>query len=65
MAEVAGRAQRSILTLIRANADRQSEMSRFDLTCLATLYRLRFNATAMEVAMTTARMLAEDGEEAR
>jgi hypothetical protein len=65
MDEVAGRAQRSILTLIRANGDRQPEMSRFDRTYLATLYRLRFNATAMEVAMTTARMLAEDGEEAR
>jgi hypothetical protein len=37
-------------------------MSRFDRTYLTTLYRLRFNATAMEVAMTTARLLAEDGE---
>jgi hypothetical protein len=61
MDEVAGRAPRTILTLFRVNADRQAEMSRFDRTYLATLYRLRFNATAMEVAMTTARMLATDG----
>lgn len=60
--EVAGRAPRSILTLFRASADPQPEMSRFDRTYLTTLYRLRFNATAMEVAMTTARLLAEDGE---
>lgn len=58
--EVAGRAPRSILTLFRASPDPQPDMSRFDRTYLATLYRLRFNATAMEVAMTTARLLAND-----
>lgn len=58
--EVAGRAPRSILTLFRASPDPQPEMSRLDRTYLATLYRLRFNATAMEVAMTTARLLAND-----
>ncbi|WDA41822.1 hypothetical protein [Erythrobacter sp. BLCC-B19] len=61
MEEIATGAPRTILALYRPAGRLQAEMSRFDRTWLATLYRLRANANAMEVVMTTARTLAQGG----
>ncbi|HSF13393.1 MAG TPA: hypothetical protein VLA50_10530 [Erythrobacter sp.] len=61
MEEIAAGAPRTILALYRPEAHKQAEMSRFDRIWLATLYRLRANANAMEVVMTTARTLAQGG----
>lgn len=57
--ELAQGAPTTILTLFRTPAAAPREMSRFDRTYIATLYRLRYNATAMEVILATARTLAE------